>query len=85
MVVSDFEGIIPKTLEKITILPGIGKSTGGAVLSLGYGLPFAILDANVKRVIARVHGIKGRFEKNEKELWKIAKKLINQEKRMMLF
>ncbi len=31
----------------------------GAILSLGYNLPYAILDANVKRVLARVKGIKG--------------------------
>ena len=66
MVVEQFNGVIPEDLENITKLIGIGKSTGGAVLSLGYGLSFAILDANVKRVLARVYGVKGRFEKNEK-------------------
>jgi A/G-specific adenine glycosylase len=63
-------------LEGLVDLPGIGRSTAGAVLSLGYGLKYPILDANVKRVLARVFGVKGRFEKNEKELWKLAENLI---------
>lgn len=68
---------MPTGLDDIIKLPGVGKSTGGAILSLGYLLPFAILDANVKRVLARVYGLKGRFEKNEKELWIIAERLMS--------
>lgn len=45
------------------LLPGVGRSTAGAILSLGSNLPFPILDANVKRVLARVEGVKGDLSK----------------------
>ena len=38
-------------------LPGIGRSTASAILCFGYGKKEAILDVNVKRVIARVYGV----------------------------
>ena len=50
-------GAFPDTLEGLQALPGIGRSTAGAILALAYGQPAAILDGNVKRVLARFHGI----------------------------
>ena len=44
---------LPKTLDALQALPGIGRSTAGAILSMGHGLYGAILDGNVKRVLAR--------------------------------
>ena len=60
-------------------LPGIGRSTAGAILSLGSNLPYPILDANVKRVISRVFGVTGDLSKaeNEKKLWNIVTSLLN--------
>ena len=46
-------GLFPERLEEVMALPGIGRSTAGAVLSLSLGQPHAILDGNVKRVSTR--------------------------------
>lgn len=43
----------PKTITELLVLPGIGRSTAGAVLSLGMNKHAIILDGNVKRVLAR--------------------------------
>src|SRR5882757_5719100 len=52
-------GEFPKDIEAVTALPGIGRSTAGAILALSRGRQFPILDGNVKRVLARVFGIAG--------------------------
>lgn len=52
-------GRFPEDLEAIAALPGIGRSTAGAILSLGIGRRGVILDGNVKRVLARYHAIDG--------------------------
>ncbi len=53
------EGYFPDTLESLCELPGIGRSTAGAILSVAFRKRSAILDGNVKRVLARFHGIEG--------------------------
>jgi len=53
------EGIFPETIETIEALPGIGRSTAGAILSLSKNRPHPILDGNVKRVLARHFAIEG--------------------------
>ena len=52
-------GEFPEDIEAVQALPGIGRSTAGAILSLSRGAPHAILDGNVKRVLARYHAISG--------------------------
>ena len=52
-------GRLPQRQEDWEALPGIGRSTAGAILSLGLGQRHAILDGNVKRVLARVHAVRG--------------------------
>ena len=47
------QGCFPDTLDGLMTLPGIGKSTAGAILSIAFGKPHPILDGNVKRVLAR--------------------------------
>ena len=59
MVVGQFAGKFPKNLEGMMSLPGIGRSTAGAILSIACGLRHPILDGNVKRVLSRVFGIAG--------------------------
>ena len=49
----------PLSLEAVMSLPGIGRSTAGAILALSRGERHPILDGNVKRVLARVFGIAG--------------------------
>src|SRR5690606_1823517 len=52
-------GELPHDLDALVALPGIGRSTAGAILAQAWGDRFPILDGNVKRVLARVHGIEG--------------------------
>ena len=52
-------GRFPTTLEAVMDLPGIGRSTAGAILSLACGQRHPILDGNVKRVLARYHAVEG--------------------------
>jgi len=53
------QGRFPNNIEALQALPGIGRSTAAAILSLSRGEPHAILDGNVKRVLARHHAIEG--------------------------
>jgi len=52
-------GELPATLDELVALPGIGRSTAGAILALGHGRRASILDGNVKRVLARYHAVPG--------------------------
>lgn len=58
-IVADHDGNFPRELEAALELPGIGAYTAAAVLSIAYDAPFAVLDGNVARVLARIHAIRG--------------------------
>ncbi|WP_413737072.1 A/G-specific adenine glycosylase [Sodalis sp. RH21] len=64
-------GEFPATVEDIIALPGIGRSTAGAILSLALGQHYPILDGNVKRVLARYFAVAGWPGKKdvEQRLW----------------
>lgn len=64
-------GELPRGLDALTALPGIGRSTAAAIASQAWGDAHAILDGNVKRVLARYHGIEGwpGLPAVEKRLW----------------
>jgi A/G-specific adenine glycosylase len=53
-------GEFPRDFEAAVALPGIGRSTAGAILSISTGQRYAILDGNVRRVLARVFAVEGR-------------------------
>ncbi|WJV63545.1 A/G-specific adenine glycosylase [Pectobacteriaceae bacterium CE70] len=67
-------GIFPTTFETIADLPGIGRSTAGAILSLALEQRYPILDGNVKRVLARCYAVAGWPGKKdvEQRLWAIS-------------
>ena len=67
-------GELPRDFDALAALPGIGRSTAGAILAQAYGLRFPILDGNVKRVLTRYHGISGHPGEREveKQLWQRA-------------
>jgi len=71
-------GELPRDLEALVALPGIGRSTAGAILAQAWGDPAPILDGNVKRVLSRLFGIKGwpGTPAVEKRLWAIAGRLL---------
>ena len=64
----------PNTVEELSQLPGIGRSTAGAIRSIGFKKPAAILDGNVKRVLARYAAIDGWPGKTavHNQLWDVA-------------
>jgi A/G-specific adenine glycosylase len=72
------QGSFPRTAQEIEKLPGIGKSTAAAIAVFAFGERAAILDGNVKRVLARYFGIEGwPGEKAvETRLWAHAAKLL---------
>ena len=75
-------GAFPDTLDAVSELPGIGRSTAGAVLSLAFDQRHAILDGNVKRVLARHEAIEGwpGTTSVAKRLWAAAEKYTPAEK-----
>jgi A/G-specific adenine glycosylase len=71
-------GEMPNNFDDLIALPGIGRSTAGAILTLAYHQQFAILDGNVKRVLTRYFAIKGWPGKKdiENQLWQKAEQLL---------
>ncbi len=67
-------GELPRDLDALVALPGIGRSTAGAILAQAWGDRFPILDGNVKRVLARYHGVDGwpGAPAVERALWALA-------------
>lgn len=78
----DLAGVMPDDLETLQSLPGIGRSTAGAVLSLGRGQRHAILDGNVKRVLCRHRAIEGwpGQARVTRRLWTLAESLTPHER-----
>ena len=68
------DGELPRDFHALLALPGIGRSTAAAILSQAWGDRFAILDGNVKRVLARYHGVEGWPGQPavERQLWELA-------------
>jgi A/G-specific adenine glycosylase len=58
-IVRDHGGEFPRSVEELASLPGIGRSTAGAIASITWNQPAPILDGNVKRVLARFYAIEG--------------------------
>ncbi|MBI3777374.1 MAG: A/G-specific adenine glycosylase [Gammaproteobacteria bacterium] len=75
-VVNEHGSKFPRTFEAVADLPGIGRSTAGAILTLAFGQRHPILDGNVKRVLARYHAIDTPLNKRETEekLWQLAER-----------
>ncbi|PHM40377.1 A/G-specific adenine glycosylase [Xenorhabdus szentirmaii] len=73
-IVTLHKGQFPTTFDEVVALPGVGRSTAGAILSLSQGKHFPILDGNVKRVLARCYAVDGWPGKKEVEnqLWDIS-------------
>ncbi len=55
----EYEGVMPEDFAAVVALPGIGRSTAGAILALACHQHHAILDGNVKRVLARFQAVEG--------------------------
>ncbi|MCF2949256.1 A/G-specific adenine glycosylase [Paraglaciecola aquimarina] len=73
----EYQGKFPERIDQLIALPGIGRSTAGAILSLACNQHHSILDGNVKRVLARYFAVEGwpGNKKVETDLWQYADKL----------
>jgi A/G-specific adenine glycosylase len=77
-IVAEHGGAFPRELGEIEALPGIGRSTAAAIAGFAYGARAAILDGNVKRVLARHFAIGGFPGERavEQRLWQLAESLL---------
>lgn len=67
---------LPSEIEELMGLPGIGKNTAHAVTAFAFKQPVPIMEANVKRILCRLHKLK---TPTDKELWEIAYELVDKE------
>ena len=68
-------GELPRTFAGLACLPGVGRSTAGAILALSLGERFPILDGNVRRVLSRYFGVAGKATgAGAKRLWELSER-----------
>lgn len=81
-IVSEYGGVFPDTIDQVQALPGIGRSTAGAILALSRSQRHPILDGNVKRVLARYFGVEGFPGERavEQTLWSLAERCTPHER-----
>ncbi len=76
IILTHFNGKIPENLKDLLHLPGIGRYTAGALLSIAFNKETPVLDGNVKRVLSRLFAISHHSKKIEEILWTLAEVLI---------
>ena len=79
LILSEFGGNFPDNHADILKLKGVGPYTAAAISSFSFGLPFAVLDGNVIRVLSRVFGIQTPFDTTagKKQFQKLAQELLD--------
>ncbi len=78
MVVAEYDGRFPAEAAELRALKGIGRYTAGAIASIAFNQDEAVLDGNVKRVLARTFNITDDVKSpaGEKKLWALAESLV---------
>ncbi|MBE0504019.1 MAG: A/G-specific adenine glycosylase [Desulfuromonadales bacterium] len=81
-VMNEYGGTFPSSLDELTDLPGVGRSTAGAIRAIAFGQRGVILDGNVRRVLVRLFALDGdpRNPTAEKQLWMWAEELTPAER-----
>ncbi len=80
VICSDHAGEFPLDFDEALALPGIGRYTAGAILSIAFGLPFPVVDGNVSRVLARYLAYAGPWKASSaRALWDLLSSLVNDE------
>ena len=79
-IIQDYDGKFPETYRELLALPGIGRYTAGAILSIAFDQPYPALDGNATRVLARLFKLRGdpKSPGLQARLWKCAQELIPQ-------
>ncbi len=82
LVVDQFNCKVPNTLKEIMTLPGIGRYTAGAILSIAYEKKTPVLDGNVKRILSRLFRLNenGASKASQEILWKSAEEILPKKK-----
>lgn len=77
-VVAEHGGAFPSSFDAVLALPGVGRYTAGAILSIAFEKPYPVVDGNVMRVLARLYALKGDIKKarTQKKMWALAGKLM---------
>jgi A/G-specific adenine glycosylase len=78
VVVEQFDGKFPQMVDELMQLPGIGRYTAGAIVSIAYDRPAPILEANTLRLLARLVALRDDPTRatGQKRLWRIAEQLL---------
>jgi A/G-specific adenine glycosylase len=78
IVARDHHGRVPSASDAFARLPGVGRYTLGAVLSIGFDRPLPVLDGNVARVLSRIEALSAsvRDSRGSRELWSHAATLV---------
>ena len=77
IIINDYNGKIPNDYQTFRLLPGVGDYTASAVLSIAFGMPYPAIDGNIKRIMARMLGIKKITNFNYKRIKKTLLNLIS--------
>jgi A/G-specific adenine glycosylase len=82
VVVNEYGGELPKDADRLRKLPGIGRYIAGAIQSIAFDLPAAILEANSARVLCRLFAVRGAIDDGatNRVLWSLAGALVSSER-----
>jgi A/G-specific adenine glycosylase len=78
LLVDDHDAVFPRELEQVQQLPGIGRYTAGAIVSIAFDKPAPILEANTVRLFSRLIGFRGdpASVAGQKQLWRTAENVL---------
>ncbi len=79
-VISKYDGKVPEDIEEIQQLPGIGRYTAGAILSIAYDKPSPLVDGNVIRVLSRIFAVRENPKTHPETFWELAESLVPKER-----
>ena len=80
VVINNFNGTLPNTVDELITIKGIGRYTASAIASIAYNVPVAVLDGNVCRVLSRLKGVANHIKApifKDKLGWKLAEQIIH--------
>jgi A/G-specific adenine glycosylase len=78
ILVDEHNAQIPRDLAVVRQLPGVGRYTAGAIVSIAFGLPAPILEANTVRLLSRLVGFRGdtASASGQRQLWQLAEAIL---------
>jgi A/G-specific adenine glycosylase len=78
IIVNQYDGALPREPDQLAALPGIGRYTAGAILSIAHDARLPIVEANSARVLCRLAGLRGPASESptRRELWRLAEELL---------